>query len=117
MLFRRADGAVMGSIVNWADHPETPWADNTEITADFPGFLREALENGITVDGTQVAPGLGGMHVYVNGAIGGLMTTNPATAVEDPYDGRTYASRHTTSRALSDGALLRRCSRSCAAAH
>ena len=35
----------------------------------------------MTVDGRQVETGLGGMHVYVNGAIGGLMTTNPQTTV------------------------------------
>jgi hypothetical protein len=101
MHFTRPDGSTMGSIINWADHPETPWAGNTEITADFPGFLREALENGVTVDGKRVEPGLGGMHVYVNGAIGGLMTTNPATAVADPYDGRTYTEpSHDKSRAV-----------------
>lgn len=101
MYFTRPDGSTMGSLVNWADHPETPWAGNTEITADFPGFLREALENGVTVAGKQVEEGLGGMHVYVNGAIGGLMTTNPATAVADPYDGRTYTEpSHDKSRAV-----------------
>jgi hypothetical protein len=77
MVFTAPDGKTIGSIVNWADHPETPWADNTELTADFPGYLRDALESGVTVDGRQVEPGLGGMHVYVNGAIGGLMTTIP----------------------------------------
>ncbi|MGE3507894.1 MAG: hypothetical protein AB7N65_03315 [Vicinamibacterales bacterium] len=81
---------TLGSIVNWADHPETPWSDNTEITADFPGYLRDILEHGIEVDGHAVMRGMGGVHLYVNGAIGGLMTTNPETAVEDPFDGRTY---------------------------
>lgn len=101
MHFTAADGSTIGSIVNWADHPETPWADNTELTADFPGFLREALENGITVDGRVVEAGLGGMHVYFNGAIGGLMTTNPATAVQDPYDALVYtAPSHDKSRAV-----------------
>ena len=39
----------------------------------------------MTLDGRQVEAGLGGMHVYVNGAIGGLMTTDPQTTVVDPY--------------------------------
>lgn len=101
MHFTAADGSTIGSIVNWADHPETPWADNTELTADFPGFLRDALEKGITVDGRIVETGLGGTHVYFNGAIGGLMTTNPETAVSDPYDGQVYsAPSHDKSRAV-----------------
>ncbi len=101
MHFTAPDGATIGSIVNWADHPETPWADNTELTADFPGYLRAALEKGVAVGGRQVEAGVGGIHLYVNGAIGGLMTTNPETHVADPYDGRTYAApSHDKARAV-----------------
>jgi hypothetical protein len=89
MHFASPGGATIGTIVNWADHPETPWAHNTEVTADFPGYLREALANGVTGPGRQV-PGLGGIHLYVNGAIGGLMTTNPDTSVVDPFNAQTY---------------------------
>jgi hypothetical protein len=88
MVFTRPDsGAVIGSLVTWADHPETPWGRNTEITADFPGVLRESLEKGIRYDGIVRMPGLGGTHLYINGAIGGLMTTNPDTVVRDPFTG------------------------------
>jgi hypothetical protein len=79
------DGTTLGSIVGWADHPETPWSHNTEITADFPGYLREALENGVVQDGKVLEPGVGGTHLYVNGAIGGLMTTSPSVTVHDSY--------------------------------
>jgi len=101
MLFTAPDGKTVGSIVNWADHPETPWADNTELTADFPGYLRDALESGVTLDGRQVEAGLGGIHLYVNGAIGGLMTTNPATTVVDPYTQQSLGPpSHDKARAL-----------------
>jgi hypothetical protein len=101
MLFTAPDGRTIGSIVNWANHPETPWADNTELTADFPGYVRDALETGVTVDGRQVEAGLGGIHVYVNGAIGGLMTTNPATTVVDPYTEQSFAApSHDKARAV-----------------
>lgn len=92
-----ADGSTLGSVVNWADHPETPWSANTEITADFPGYLRDLLEHGVNDApdagdrGGALVRGLGGVHLYVNGAIGGLMTTNPATMVTDPYSGKAYA--------------------------
>ena len=78
-------GKTLGSIVGWADHPETPWSSNTEITADYCGYLRTALEEGITINGQRVVEGRGGIHLYVNGAIGGLMTTPPGTTVPDPY--------------------------------
>jgi len=98
---RRGDGRTIGSIVNWADHPETLWADNTEVTADFPGYLRGVLEHGIATHGGAEAPGLGGIHLYVNGAIGGLMTTNPETTVRDPITGHEYSSpSHEKARAV-----------------
>ena len=82
---RPGTGATIGTLVAWADHPETPWGRNTEITSDFCGYLRDALERGVTIDGRRYAEGLGGIHVYVNGAIGGLMTTSPSVTVRDPY--------------------------------
>jgi hypothetical protein len=85
-----ASGATLGSIVGWADHPETPWSENTEITADYCGYLRAALERGITVDGRKVVSGRGGIHLYINGAIGGLMTTPPGTTVHDPYRDKDF---------------------------
>jgi hypothetical protein len=101
MHFTRPDGSTVGSLINWANHPETPWADNTEITADFPGYLRSELEHGSVVDGRPPVAGLGGIHVYVNGAIGGLMTTNPQTRVLDPFDGKVYqAPSHEKARAV-----------------
>jgi hypothetical protein len=78
------DGHTLGTLVGWGNHPETPWGDNTEITADFCGVLREALAQGISHDGKVVAAGLGGIHLFVNGAVGGLMTTHPSVTVQDP---------------------------------
>jgi hypothetical protein len=79
------NGMTVGSIVGWADHPETVWSKGTEITADFPGYLRDALENGVQHSGAILEPGIGGTHVFVNGAVGGLMSTPPFVTVHDPY--------------------------------
>ena len=96
-----ASGATLGSIVGWADHPETPWSRNTELTADYCGYLREALAQGVSVDGRTVAKGLGGIHMYVNGAIGGLMTTPPSVTVHDPYRNQDFQqASHEKARAL-----------------
>ena len=78
------NGATIGTLVGWGNHPETPWSQNTEISADFCGYLRDALENGITQDGKTFMPGVGGIHLYINGAVGGLMTTHPSVTVHDP---------------------------------
>jgi len=79
------DNSTIGTIVGWADHPETVWSNNRQITADYCGYLRDALERGVTVDGKTLAAGVGGIHLYVNGAVGGLMTTSPGVSVRDPY--------------------------------
>ena len=92
---------TLGSLVAWANHPETPWSRNTEVTADFPGILREALEKGVMVNGQVAMPGLGGTHLYVNGAIGGLITTHPATTVHDPFLNQDFSKpSHEKSRAV-----------------
>jgi hypothetical protein len=102
MLFTQPDtGAVLGSIVGWGNHPETPWAGNTELTADFCGVIRDGLERGISYDGRQRLAGLGGTHVFVNACVGGLMTTHPSTTVRDPFLNQDFAKpSHDKTRAL-----------------
>jgi hypothetical protein len=92
---------TVGSIVCWADHPETPWSENTELTSDYCGYLRQTLEQGVTVNGQRVVEGHGGIHLYINGAIGGLMTTSPSVKVHDPYYNQDYQKpSHEKARAL-----------------
>lgn len=96
-----ASDKTLGSIVGWADHPETPWSENTELTADYCGYLRQALEEGVVVNSQKTVEGRGGIHIYVNGAIGGLMTSPPGTKVHDPYFNEDYQRpSHEKARAL-----------------
>lgn len=93
--------STIGSIVGWADHPETPWGHNTEITSDFCGVLRRTLENGVEQDGRKFAEGVGGIHLFVNGAVGGLISTTPSVNVRDPYLAQDFKEpSHEKSRAL-----------------
>jgi hypothetical protein len=78
---------TIGTIVTWANHPETPWSRNTEITSDFCGYLRDALQYGVEIEGRAVLAGVGGTHLYINGAVGGLMTTSPSVTVTNPFTG------------------------------
>jgi hypothetical protein len=76
---------TLGVLVSWANHPETLWSKNLLITSDFPHYVRESLEKGIEHNGELRAPGLGGIAVYANGAIGGLMTTDTDFAVKATF--------------------------------
>jgi len=103
MLFRRTSGSkgVIGSVVGWANHPETLWSDNTEITADYVGHFRQALEKGVSIKGAEMMAGLGGIHLYVNGAIGGLMTPHATLKVHDPFLNQDFEKpSHEKARAL-----------------
>lgn len=81
---------TLGTLVSWADHPETLWSKNLQITSDYPHYLREAVEEGIYAGDSLIAPGLGGTCVFINGAIGGLMTTDPDWPIHDPWQDTTY---------------------------
>ena len=63
LVFSNESG-VVGTLVNWANHPEVLGDENQAITADFVGWLNQEIE-------TQ----LGGRSLFVNGAIGGLLTS------------------------------------------
>jgi hypothetical protein len=87
----KENGNTLGSLIAWADHPETLWGKNLLITSDFPHYVREGVEKGVFNGDTLVKSGIGGIAVYVNGAIGGLMTTHPSLAVKDPFTGKEFS--------------------------
>lgn len=81
---------TLGTLVSWGNHPETLWSKNLQITSDFPHYLREGVENGIYAQDSLQTQGLGGVCIFINGAIGGLMTTDPEWPVHDPWKDTTY---------------------------
>ena len=80
----------IGTLISWGCHPETLWDKNLMITSDFPHYVREGIENGVYYGDNLIKPGLGGIAIYFNGAIGGLMTLEKNCAVHDPWSGQTY---------------------------
>jgi len=65
MRIETVDGKrAIATVVNWACHAEALGPNNTLITADFPGYLCRKIEEHS-----------GGIVLFWNGAIGGLMTT------------------------------------------
>lgn len=83
----RENGQTLGSFVVWGNHPETLWSQNLLISSDFPHYFREGVEKGVFDNNRMVKPGIGGICVYANGAVGGLMTTHPSLAVKHPFTG------------------------------
>lgn len=89
LLDAEAD-STLGTLVAWANHPETMWSDNLLLSSDFPHHVRESFEKGVKHGGLNLAEGLGGICVYLNGAIGGLMTTRPKIPIADPFADTVY---------------------------
>ena len=71
----------IATVINWSDHPETLGGKNSEITADYPHWLCQYVETH-----------LGGLTIFVNGSIGGLLSSNGASvALQDPDNGSVAA--------------------------
>jgi hypothetical protein len=64
LLVFSAGDRVLGTLVNWASHPEVLGNENQALTADYVKWLVDEVE-----------AQLGGSALFVNGAIGGLLTS------------------------------------------
>ena len=84
ILFKRPDGSILGSLINFGIHVELAWDKNLELTSDVAGYLRRGISKGIYYDNQQIKPGLGGTTLWLTGNIGGLMTSGPTDPVYDP---------------------------------
>jgi len=71
-LMKHGTDETIATVVCWGNHPETLDSRNPLLTADFCHYLREGLENG--VPDPKGCEGFGGMCLYFQGLIGGLMT-------------------------------------------
>lgn len=83
----KENGQTLGSMVVWGNHPETLWSQNLLISSDFPHYLREGVEKGVYNENQLEKPGIGGICIYANGSVGGLMTTHPSLAIKHPFTG------------------------------
>lgn len=84
-------GKTLGTLVSWANHPETLEDKNLLISSDYVHFLREGIEKGVRRNDQVLHPGKGGVTVFINGAIGGMMTTWSDFPIKDPFDGKLYS--------------------------
>lgn len=96
---------TLGTLVVWGNHPETTWDKNLLITSDFVHYWREGLEKGVFKGDSLAMKGLGGTTVFINGAIGGLMTTPPELTIKDPFSERTFT-EPSIEKAEAEGKIL-----------
>jgi hypothetical protein len=91
-ILREAAGPrVIGTLVNFGNHPELLWNLNLQLTADIVGYARRGIAGGLDYDGSLYKPGLGGTALWLTGNIGGLITTGPETGVLDLRTGEAIA--------------------------
>lgn len=65
-------GETIATLVSWGNHPEAMGGKNPLLSSDFAHYWREGMEGGLAEpNGVE---GLGGMCVFIQGPVGGLMT-------------------------------------------
>jgi hypothetical protein len=86
-----SDGTIIGTLVNWADHPEVAHFDDSVpagVNAHYPHWIREGIETGVTHAQSIYAPqdlaGIGGVTVFVQGALGGQIGSIRGAPIPGP---------------------------------
>ena len=90
-------GGTIATMINFAGHPEVLWGNNLNMTSDYVGYLRGYVEEE-----------LGGVAVFFNGALGGMVTpdVDEHTFGEADRIGKTLADA--TLEALEDAKVSRK---------
>jgi hypothetical protein len=103
--------STIGTLVNWANHPEVSHfsdTDGSEITAHYPHWLRAHVEGGVRASESSYAsadlPGVGGVTVFVQGALGGQIGSLRGTHPPGPDGTPVTELSHAMDRALGTNA-------------
>lgn len=105
--FVDGEGQTIATAVHFSNHPEELADEVALMTANFVHALRKTVEEGVDW-GDGLRPGLGGVALYLNGTVGGMMTSLGA-AGEDPsgvvHPARTFEKSDTIGQLLGSMAL------------
>lgn len=66
----RDPSATISTFVSFTAHPEYMGSRNTLLSSDFPNWLRDGIEEGVEGPDGERIEGVGGVTVYLNGALG-----------------------------------------------
>nr|MBA3538943.1 hypothetical protein [Deltaproteobacteria bacterium] len=104
---------TIGTLVNWANHPEVAHFsdDPATITAHYPHWLRDHVEQGVLTTESKYAQtdlaGLGGVTVFVQGALGGQIGSLRGTHPPGPDGTPLTETNHAMDQALGTNAAAR----------
>jgi len=76
-LIAPSTGQTIATVVNWSDHPEVLGRKNTQITCDYPHWVRTYLEKRF-----------GGVALFFSGSIGKLSPLGDPVSLLDPETGK-----------------------------
>jgi len=86
---------TIATLVNFGAHPEYLGSHNTLISSDLGHWLREGISDGVVGPDGSMTPGVGGITVWMNGAVGGQIGPNqldaqtwagdPVSEGDDPF--------------------------------
>jgi hypothetical protein len=105
---------TIGTLVNWGNHPEVSHFDDSvpaQISAHFPSYLRSAIEQGVADNESIYAngglPGIGGVTMYVQGALGGQIGSLRGTHPPGPDGTQIIEQSDAKDRAIGVNAAAR----------
>lgn len=102
--FVRVDAptTTIATVVNWADHPEMSafGANNLQISSHFIHYARDVIEGGVPGGWRDPIGGIGGVTVYVQGALGGQIGSIRNAPVPGPDGTPITESGHPKEEAL-----------------
>jgi hypothetical protein len=103
--------STIGTLVNWANHPEASHfsdTDSSQITAHYVHWLRDGIENGVPAAASSYTttdlPGIGGITVFAQGALGGQIGSLRGTHVKTADGTPTTTLGHAFEQALGTNA-------------
>ena len=102
--FVRADSptTTIATVVNWADHPEMSafGPNNLLVSSHYVHYLRDKIEGGVGAPWLDPIAGIGGITVFVQGALGGQIGSIRDAPVPGPDGTPITASGHPKEEAL-----------------
>ena len=76
-LVAHSTGQTIATVINWSDHPEVLGRKNTQITSDYPHWIRTYMEKQF-----------GGIALFFTGSIGKLSPLDDQGCLLDPETGK-----------------------------
>ncbi len=79
---------TIATLINFGSHPEYAGSHNTQLSSDYAHWLRQGVEDGVLGPDGEMVPGVGGIAVFYQGAVGSQIGPNDLEA--EAWDGTYY---------------------------